>query len=562
MNYTEAYDLTFKMEQDSTVLYPWKGNVAYYYEKPILSNGLFTNVYFKQSPLLERLKTEYEQRILLPDNNENKGKVSLKCKGIGIDFLYLVFEGFNDKEELLYHNTLFVKPDTVLKQFSKTIPLHNISLLNIKIHAEGVKREDAQISFGKLDIDIGKKSIDSYKLKELPAIESVDLQENRILNDTIFDNRKLLVLGESVHNNQTIIDFFTELALTDIKNNKCKLLLLEMSMESLLKYNKYINEKDFYWDGETDLMYQYRNLMDSIKSYNLNHKKEDRVMLCGFDYNYVLLNDFQNSALEIIDYLISVNKQYNSELIDNLLLKLKKTDWTDAISYLRDNENDLKKILDIGDYECIRHILEVSKNAGSDAIERFIKRDSIMFVNTKFLIDNFAKGDKNIILKSHAIHVNIFSTFPAVPCTPFGVYMKEEYKDLYAPVLVLVAEGNTIVLDKNNLTEYALSSPIDGSIEKYLDLSGQDKIYAPMSENLNRLVYSRFLGSGKIVNEFFPFNLYKRFSGIIFLKGVVSGLDTGKIISSFENRTIKHLQNISNRNQILEEIKKKHGQMP
>jgi hypothetical protein len=280
-------------------------------------------------------------------------------------------------------------------------------------------------------------------------------------------------------------------------------------------------------------------------------------MFFGMDYNHILTAN-RNTALDILDYLIIINQKYHSALIDDLLLELTEKDWDDAISYLRDNKDNLIKILDIGDYECIRHILEVSKNVGMDGIDRFIKRDSIMFVNAKFLIDTFAKGDKNIIIKAHAAHINVFSTFPAVPCTPFGVYMKEEYRDMYDPVLVLVAEGNTILYDdKHNLIEYSLSSPINGSIEKYLNLSGLDKTVIPVSENLNRLVYSRFVGSGKNVREFFPFNLYKRFSSIVFLKGVDSKHDAGKIISSFDNMSDKSLQNIKNRNKILEEIKKK-----
>ncbi|MDR1938969.1 MAG: hypothetical protein LBQ73_10810, partial [Tannerellaceae bacterium] len=88
-NYTEAYDLTFKMGRDSAVLCPWRENAAYSnYAIPVPSDGLFTQVYFKQFPFIDRLKTEFEQRILLPDNNEKKGKVLFECKGTNIALLY------------------------------------------------------------------------------------------------------------------------------------------------------------------------------------------------------------------------------------------------------------------------------------------------------------------------------------------------------------------------------------------------------------------------------------------------------------------------------------------
>jgi len=63
--YTNAYDLHFTMQPDSTIIYSWRENGAYSnysisaYGRDSNRN-FFTKIYFKGFPFYKRLKTEFE----------------------------------------------------------------------------------------------------------------------------------------------------------------------------------------------------------------------------------------------------------------------------------------------------------------------------------------------------------------------------------------------------------------------------------------------------------------------------------------------------------------------
>ena len=73
-NYTRAYDLDFKMLPDSLRPYRWIENAAFaLYTIPWGVKGpmrtLYARRYMKEFPIVDRLRTEFSHRILLPHDN-------------------------------------------------------------------------------------------------------------------------------------------------------------------------------------------------------------------------------------------------------------------------------------------------------------------------------------------------------------------------------------------------------------------------------------------------------------------------------------------------------------
>jgi len=193
---------------------------------------------------------------------------------------------------------------------------------------------------------------------------------------------------------------------------------------------------------------------------------------------------------------------------------------------------------------------------GKNGIQRFINRDFIMFLNAKFLMDKFVKTENmKTIVYGHAVHINPVSTYPAVPCAPFGYYMQETYSENYSPLLFLMGNGNAVAFDENyNRKNLFLSSPPPNSMEYLLDSIDGNISYIPLSSDFNKLILSRFKGSHHIKQEFYPFNLYKRCRGIFFIKNTYLDMNSEKESSFEENYKLFKLKK-ERRERILEEIK-------
>ena len=77
INYIDAYNLHFSMEEDMVIEYPWMENAAYTgcsinVEMKESNRTLFAKKYLKGFPS-DCLRTELEQRILLPIHKEKEG---------------------------------------------------------------------------------------------------------------------------------------------------------------------------------------------------------------------------------------------------------------------------------------------------------------------------------------------------------------------------------------------------------------------------------------------------------------------------------------------------------
>ncbi|MDY5238635.1 erythromycin esterase family protein [Bacteroides helcogenes] len=570
LTYTEAYDLHFKWDLDSTALYPWRGNAAYgQFTLPFhikdADRILFSLVYSKDFPFdVNRLRTEWEQRVFLPEHHEEKGTVSFESKGENMENAFLLIDGIDNQERILYSDTVQYKPGMLLSTLSKDISLKGIKLLNFRIRGEGIKGQDARFSFSELGIKIGNQPIDSFSLgKSLPlSVQEVKPQNISITKSLNGNYGKIIGIGESMHGNSTVREFACDFILQRVESHQCKSILLERPMEECLIYDSYIQgmicrlDSNDYYLKETNLI----PLLDKLKSYNANRKREERVRLWGIDYKSLSVQETVNS---VFDYLISVNRSLMSPKIDQFALLLMDNNWENTFKYLNENGNTLERFFPGSQYKYIEHLLKLSVAVGTDPVERYIKRDSVMFENTRFIVDNVSDKETEVVIYAHAIHLNTVSTYPALPCTSLGAYLKSRYGEDYTPLLVLTDEGKVTIYDNRyNRVDVALSTPPCESVEYFLKNITKEDTYIPLTPYFDRLVLSRFMGSHNLRQQFFWFNLYRRYAGIFFLENKRKVSVDNERRATFEEMSKQNLNRIKSRQGILEMLKNKVNDKP
>ena len=571
INYVDAYNLHFSME-DMTIEYPWMENAAYSgcainIEMKESNRTLFTKKYLKGFPS-DYLRTELEQRILLPIHKEKEGLVTFEAKGENIKAVSILIDGIDDKEKCVFSDTMTFVPDSFLSSVSKKISLEGVEMMNIRIRANGVADAEAYIAFSKLDIMIGNKNINEYPVRELPKLP-LPKDFNYISDQSSAGNicdkigvmkvRKIVALGESIHGNSSIRHLACQLMLESVKNKDCKLIIWEIPMEKSFVYNRYVLDDEFELDSiELSLLDEQRmEFINELKRYNSGKERGAKVRLLGMDYNSVC-NSAQNSAIDIFDFVAHLNREWKIPEVDRLLVLLMEKDWKEAVEYLQTHKSNLQKLLTADEIECIAHILFLSYNIGSDRVKRFISRDSVMFVNTNFLLDHFPSFSKNqAIIYAHSVHVNPVSTYPVVHCEPFGKYMKGKYADDYLPLLLLTGNGSMAIYDQEfNRRREELQRPPAESIESILNQIESDVLYVPMTSYFDTIILSRFQGDRKTPREFYPYNLYQRYGGIFFIKNSFEPNDNREKMSAFDKAERVLMRN-KQRLKILEDIKKR-----
>ncbi|MFS2724385.1 TraB/GumN family protein [Bacteroides thetaiotaomicron] len=357
--YIDAYNLHFSMENKTSVEYPWMENAAYTgcainYMVKELDRTLFTKKYLKGFPC-GHLRTELEQRVLLPIHKEKRGLVTFEGKGENIKVVSIIVDGINDKEKCVFSDTVSFVPGDSLSSISKRILLDGVDMLNIRIRAEGAADREAYIAFSKLDIMVGNKNINEYSVRDLPKLslpKGFDYipfrlnEENLSSNIAVMKDRRIIAFGESVHGNNSIRHLVYKLMMESVENQDCKLVIWEMPMEKSLVYNRYVLDDEFVLDSTelSPLDEQRIIFMKGVKRYNSGKREGDKVRLLGMDYNSVC-NSAQNSAIDIFDFVTHLNREWKIPEVDRLSVLLMEKDWKDAIEYLQTHKSNLQKIL-------------------------------------------------------------------------------------------------------------------------------------------------------------------------------------------------------------------------
>ena len=570
--YSKVYNLDFTIKPDSSVMYPWLANAAYSlytipFEVEHIDRSLFANMYFKGNPYIDRLKSEQQQRIVLPRNNLELADIEFEYKCDNIGRVSLIVDAIDMSEKITYSDTIIFKPDTSLSSTTTSIKLDRAEMINITINAEGVPNESAHIAYSKLNITLDGNAIDSYPVRFIPSkLPSKNINYIPIYDETelkeidVFNDNRIIAIGESIHGNSSIKSFVYNTIVKAVEEQNAKLILLEMPMEKSLSYNRYIQGANFMLDSASLAYPQLEIFLNKLNEYNSTQDENYKVKLLGMDYSSVS-SQTSGTAVNLFDFFSKINDTDKVKEVDQLSLLVWDKEWDKAIDYLEDNRDKVATILHKDEVECLLYIMNLSKRSSDSGIKRNIDRDSIMYVNTRFMIDKFLTDETSkAIIHSHAAHINPVSTFPAVPCAPLGSYMRSEYGNDYFPTLVAIGNGQTVAYDAGwNRKDTLLMKAPEGSLEYLLNTTINESVaYVPITKDFDKLLLSRFKGSHHIAQEFFPFNLYQRYDGVFFIKEDI-GDDTAKVEITYEQMFEKHIQEIKQREARVEEMRSRLG---
>lgn len=530
--YTRAYDLDFNMLPDSMRLYNWIENAAY---KPYSiswgvkdpTRSLFGKRNFTEFPFMKQLRTEYSQRILLPHNNLKEGVIGFECKGRNLNRVTLTLEAIDEAENRIAIETLTYKPDSTLKTHSKRIDLSNASSLNIRINALGEENKEASVAFSKVKISLDNKPIDEYPIRILNPIK-LDNSLDYVCEDDkhCFDlaqinnlkDKQIIALGESVHGNSDIINFVFSQMEETIEKQNCKLVLMEYPLGKSLFYNRYIHEKDFELDSSLISHPTIGVFLNKLRVYNQGRVDNDKVRLFGIDYTHQKTLTM-SSIFYLFDFIAAINKKPQIPELDRLAVLIMKNKLSDALNYLHMHRSKIAELLREDEISCFEFILNLNvQHLQTPSIERYIQRDSTMALCAQFLINKFAREKSSkVFVYAHAVHTNPVSTYPAVHCEPMGSYLKKAYGNDYCS-LIITTEGGDAIDFQFGTKDKALSKAPTNSLECYLNSLTDCSIYFPLNASFNQLVLTRFKGAYHSPEEFYPTNLYQRFSGVFFIK--------------------------------------------
>lgn len=567
--YTRAYQLDFNVLPDSMRLYPWTENAAYTANSITLgrkdsTRTLFSKNYFKGTLPTNKLRAELVQRILLPNNQLKSGVVGFECKGKGLKRASMLLEAIDEKERVLASDSLTFLPDRVVRLFSKHINLSNAVSLNIRINALGEENIEAYIAFARLIVTLDNKPIDEYPVRILEPIKARDrfsyIRENvhngfdlAQIDET--KGKKIIALGESMHGNSDIGSFTFRLIGKAIEKQNCKLVLLENNIEKSLYYNRFVQDESFNIDSSLIIRMPEKEFLDKVRAYNRGKNEHEKVRVFGMDCPGSK-NPNVSTSLYLFDFIADMNKKPQVPEVDKLAVLIVNDRLTEAIAYLAKHRTEIEKVLNNDELICLEHLLRVDQNEiNTSEVDRMIRRDSIMAVNARFLINKFAnERDKTVFVYAHAGHANPISTFPAVPCAPMGSYIKKEYGNDYCPLFITTEGGNAWGVNRDwKRGETLLNKAPANSLEHYLNTLTDCSIYFPLTSSFDRLMLTRFRGYWNTPQQFYPSNLYQKFNGVFFVKHDEQKNAASQVVSS-EESTKRTLEKANRRKEILKEM--------
>lgn len=334
--------------------------------------------------------------------------------------------------------------------------------------------------------------------------------------------KRIIALGETLHGSSTLNRSAFQLIEHQVKNNNCRLVLLELPSEQMLSFNRFIQGDETFCldslltDNKHSLLSreQMSDLMLRLQKHNAGTK--DKVWLLGMDYD----NYTANSAMFLFDYLCTLNQTSYCSAIDSLCaILLKEEPFVEAADWLTGPQKEaFKKKIPKKEYDILLHCINTSlKRRGTEPPE-FI-RDEAMYENIKFFIDIICPEKERAIIYAHLKHTNPHNHLStSIFSSSFGSWMKEEYPNDYFNIAMLVGSGTFTTYDWSfSKITMSLEKPYANTLEYALKDMQTEYFYMPVSEIPTRPVYLREIGNAGLKDQYCIIYPYNRMDAVIYI---------------------------------------------
>lgn len=300
ISYNDKYRLDFDISRKDSTTSSFVRNSAYlqlgcmaYMNKEHKYEEVFT----LPASMSSSFRSVIRNRILLPDVQRKKiGEISLEVKGNEIENLSIILQGLDNRENVMFNDTLRYVPDTFYTRFKRCFSLENVELLDVKLDVAGEQGKKSKISYSGMDIKIDGKSINDFPIRHIPdmiiekdRLIATDDEIGEILgNVKEFNGKKILGIGESVHHHEGIKKLAFRIMEEGIKKFRCRLIAFEMPISASLYFNRYVSDPSFILPKELledERIKEYLVFFDNLRHYNSQCSYGKRVRLLGMDYN-------------------------------------------------------------------------------------------------------------------------------------------------------------------------------------------------------------------------------------------------------------------------------------
>lgn len=320
-----------------------------------------------------------------------------------------------------------------------------------------------------------------------------------------FQDAKIFGFGETTHHGKEFFNLKAKFFKYLVESQNIKVFIIEDSYPSEAGINEWIsggkgnaesiadNFSIFPWHCK-----EVVNLLEWMRSYNLNKPKDEQIHFYGMD-----IQNVQNINQELRDLV----KNYNIPVTEELLLAadkcvekkvdyMKSTNWADTQipklneiksvlidfqkSLKNENNTEFSSAIRALDY-LIKYTYYVQNNYSQD-------RDLKMFENVKWIIENKSKNGKAFIW-AHNEHINNkgFGNYSNRNIYNLGRHLKEYYKDDYYSVGFDFGKGNLggYIFKKSEPTiwkTYQINEPFPNTYAKTLIDAKEDVFFIDISK--------------------------------------------------------------------------------
>lgn len=474
-------------------------------------------------------------RLPLPVINEDSMEVSLTCKSQELKRGFLAINGIDEKEEVLYSDTLFFNNCKEWKTFRKNVSLCGVVLLGLTIGIRGNdtiftakknvgrKKSIQNLWLDRIEMKVNGKNITDYTTYPFFAEPPLHKEDIMMWSDSLphsFRDKDIVAFGETVHGSENINCTMIRLFMNEIKYGGRKLILLELPLSKMLYVNRFVQGDSAFQIDKISSIIEFSLFSDAwidffrwLKEYNSTTK--EKVWILGTDFD---VSAYLETELDLCEYLLTINRSLqNSQLrkFAQLILKSKEI-HQESIAFFQ-SQNYFEKELGKQEAQLIQTCLQLIEKVKYEQLSR----DSLMFEQIQVMMELFSSHRPvKAMIYSHLMHVKYTSNNAdqSIISIPFGALCKQHYSDRFFTVGIFTDRGKTLNYHYLKKMEYCLlnqSKP--GSLEYWLNQVPLDSFYVPHSLLPTKLLFSRSVGIAP--NEMTEWiNPSHQMDGILFIK--------------------------------------------
>ena len=467
--------------------------------------------------------------------------VRVKYKSKDVQHFYVTLNSLTNGARVASRDTIMLPASPNWAEVTSQLHLKHADLLSVTLEATGKKDTLGTIQLADFGLYAdGKKLSD-----DVPDAAVAPLfQRSDLLNWTFGNyenlpcmNSTILAVGETVHGTKTMNAVAMDMMKERILKHQCKLVMLELPMESIFYINRYVkNDPRFKFSYISNYIDKFlfdeptKAFIEWLKQYNATH--DNSVSLLGIDANL----EWMQSEINLFNFFYTLNdgkKSPEMKKICKAVLQDMGPFSKKNVAALLDSSEVVKSCLQKDELMLVRKGIRLMQWFAKHRI-RFGQRDTLMAQFAQFAIDSVFPKETVVTMYAHTGHLNYSQAIGLAHLNYYsaGHYLKEKYGENYRCIDLATYQGATIVSDKDG--SYAggkLAAVPQRSIEYQLGQLGVDSVYLPMSKlQSSEALQMRMAGNGSIKVQFIYCYPQTRVDGVLFVRNVEPVIKSERII--------------------------------